>query len=126
MKEFVKRYEIMCENARVDANPAMPDFVGDHWRVKLARTGSPITMALVYSKGRGHKGAPPTVQEVLECLRADADGADAEFETWADNFGLDTDSRQAERSYRATCRQTARLRKFLGEDFDEFMQLEEI
>jgi hypothetical protein len=41
------------------------------------------------------------------------------FEDWANEYGLSADSREAERIYRTTKRQTARLRRFLGDEYEE-------
>lgn len=59
---------------------------------------------------------PPTASEVLDCLAMDASGVEStgSFESWAEDLGMDTDSRSAEASYRATVAQTDKLRKLLG------------
>jgi len=73
-------------------------------------------MTVPFSMGDGYNGAKPTVDTVLDCLASDASGADETFEYWCGNFGYDTDSRRAEKTYKAVQRQTAKLRAFLGED----------
>lgn len=127
-QEFIDLHKITATFARADSNPAMPDFNGDHWIVALRRKGKygVRRMSLHFSKGCGHNGAEPTAAEVLDCLRSDAWGADELFETWANDLGFDPDSRSAEKIYNAVRRQTAKLSKFLGETFDDFMQTEEV
>ncbi len=66
----------------------------------------------------------PTAHAVLECLLSDASGADEEFEYWCDNYGYDSDSRKAEKIYKAVQIQTANLRKLLGDDFNRFINAE--
>lgn len=59
---------------------------------------------------------PPRAADVLYCLLMDARAGDVGFEEWCSEFGYDTDSRRAERSYRL-CRDIAkRLHRFLGPD----------
>ncbi len=58
----------------------------------------------------------PTAAEVLNVLALDASGADLSFEEWCSEFGLDTDSRKAERTFKAVQRQTTKLRGFLSAD----------
>ena len=127
-QEFVDLHKITATVTHADSNPSMPDFDGDHWIVALRRKGKPGVrrMSLYFSKGYGHNGAEPTAAEVLNCLRSDAWGADELFETWACDLGFDPDSRSAEKIYNAVRRQTAKLSKFLGETFDDFMQTEEV
>ncbi len=50
--------------------------------------------------------------------------ADYSFDEWARDLGYDTDSRRAEKTYKQVVSQTAKLKRFLGEDFDSFMQSE--
>lgn len=139
-QEYIDLHKITATVTHADSNPSMPDLDGDHWRVTLHRRthtgkrynankiGEAIVarMSLYFSKGYGHNGAEPTAAEVLDCLRSDAWGADELFETWACNCGYDPDSRNAEKIYNTVRRQTARLRKFLGETFDDFMRTEEV
>lgn len=91
-----------------ERNPAMDDFEGDHWRVTL-RNG-PRRMTLTYSKGYGHKGAPPTLAEVAGCLESDATIAEScpTFADFCAEYGYDEDSRKAEKVYRLTLAQAER------------------
>lgn len=68
--------------------------------------------------GGGAVPAPKTA-DVLYCLVSDASAADAgSFEEWAGDLGYDTDSRQAERVYRACLEtQKALSAAFTGEEF---------
>jgi hypothetical protein len=66
---------------------------------------------------------PPTVAEVLDNLASGASSADQSFEDWCSDFGYDTDSRKAERTYSAVREQTFSLRKLLGHrDFEALLQ----
>lgn len=100
---------------RVSRNPQMPDSENmDHWQVKLKRGRD--TMTLYFSKGYGHSGQAPTVEEVLDCLASDAAGFDnaRNFEEWASEYGYDTDSRKAEKIYNTIKAQREQLENLLG------------
>jgi hypothetical protein len=67
------------------------------------------------------KPKPPDAPDVLSCLCSDATSADrVTFEDWCSDFGYDTDSRKAEKTYLACVDTNAKLHRFLGEDFDLF------
>lgn len=101
----------LCE--RTNSNPNMEESANmDHWRVRIK--GPHGSMSLTFSKGYGHEGKPPKLAEVLDCIVSDASGSDELFESWCSNYGYDTDSRRAERTYNAVRKQAAALRRILG------------
>lgn len=69
--------------------------------------------------------APLKIADILESLQLDVMDADSPFEEWAENFGLDTDSRKAESMWRAVRDTASQLRHGLGlEAFAEFLEIE--
>jgi hypothetical protein len=68
-------------------------------------------------------GSTEIAAETLEILLNDAQPIDNtdNFEQWAVDFGLDTDSRAAEGLYREVVRQTEILHYFLGNSYDDYM-----
>jgi hypothetical protein len=113
--EFVASNAIGMSVAWTDRNPNMAGSDRmDHWKCVL-RFGK-RRMTVVFSMGAGHGGAEPKVCEVLDCLASDANGADEMFESWCGRYGYDTDSRSAERTYKAVRQSAAKLRRFLGAD----------
>ena len=122
--EFCKKHQIMIKYSQVDSNPHMPNNSMTHWKVTLKHGGRQMT--LTFSKGSGHKGVPPSAPEVLECLKSDFFLAGYDFEDWCSDLGYETDSRRAEKIYKACDRQSRKLEKFLGDDLlDELMETEE-
>src|SRR5215469_3741015 len=103
-----------------------PDWAaGDGWQanwydVTLRRKRRQLTIK--FGMGLGLSGEPPA-GDVLSSLLMDASGYDnaRSFEEWAGEYGYDTDSRKAERIYRQVEAQTAKLRKFLGDDYDAYL-----
>lgn len=73
------------------------------------------------------KGKPipaPSIGDVLQSLARDSDVLDsAGFESWAADFGYDTDSRKAESIYRACMETATKLRAGFGEHLLSEIQL---
>ncbi len=102
---------------------ADPEWPNEHYtqRVTLAYRGH--TMRLAFHQGAAHVD-PPTRLDVIECVLDDTSGLDndgATFEEWAEAYGYDTDSRSAERTYRAVVKQAKQVRELFGADFDTWM-----
>lgn len=93
------------------------------WRSTLAFEGR--TYATDFHQGSAHK-APPTAADVLNCLLSDASSVEntGSFEEWCSDFGYNTDSRKAERAYKACEATVAPLREFLGELYETFVNAE--
>jgi hypothetical protein len=60
-----------------------------------------------YSKGSGHKGRPPQLDEVLNSLRLDAEHGQESFENFCWSLGYDPDSRRAFQTWQS-CQEIAR------------------
>ena len=69
---------------------------------------------------------PPSFVDVLQCLLSDISNIEYHtFETWCSDFGCDTDSRKAERTFNEIRDQLPRVRRLLGKDFAEIRDLDE-
>lgn len=137
--EFATRVGITIRHRQVTENPNITDgWCGleepDHWFVKLTRTerGSAggqrhRTFTCVYTKGAGHHGAKPTIDELLCCLTADAAGClDYDgFEEWAEEWDMNPDSRKAEQTYKHALQQSRRFKKFINSHWHELLHCEE-
>jgi hypothetical protein len=137
--QFVTSNRITITCNRVDRNPNMEDSHRmDNWKCLLVRTfetetlytdktgeSKPRTytarMTVHFSKGFGLKGAEPTAAEVLDCLASDAAGIEnaRSFEDWCSEYGYDTDSRRAEKTFKTCEHQASRLKTFLGDELFE-------
>jgi hypothetical protein len=115
---FVRARGITARATQITARPdGLLTDLPRHFRVVLAYGSRRMTV--YFSQGSAHT-APPTAEDVLDCLAADfiTDSGDS-FESWCAELGYDTDSRTAERTYRAQKRQAAKLARFLsGTDTD--------
>lgn len=119
LAEFITEQGITATSTPQDANTNMADEDRDmhHYLVTLRR--GDCEMKTPFSMGRGLKGAAPTAEDVLSCLASDSAGvenAEGNFEEWCSEYGLDSDSRKAERTFH-TCESLAEeLKAFLGEE----------
>lgn len=50
----------------------------------------------------------------MNCVARDGDALEMTFEDWANEFGYDTDSRKAEKTYRACQDNALKLKKILS------------
>lgn len=108
---------VTITSEQTDNNPHMGNFSqADHYKVTLKYQGRQMT--LHYSKGYGHNGVPPTAEEVLECLFQDAQTVRScrDFLDWCEELGFDAD-RSAEKTYNQTTRQSDKLARLLGDDY---------
>lgn len=112
LAEWITQHGITAKVGAVDTRPdsLMAD-LPRHFRVTLKRGTKRMTV--YFSQGAAHTKAP-TVGDVLECLASDQ--TDESFDDWCSNYGLDTDSRSAERTYKAVTRSSKALARFLGAD----------
>lgn len=114
----------LCLKVRCDATmtgaPPPEGFVegSSSWKVKLRYRGRRLTVPFYTGPLAGE---PRDAESVLECLLSDAQAGEQDFEDFCSDFGYDSDSRRAEKIWRA-CRKIApRLRQFLGDEYDAFM-----
>jgi len=118
IRDFIKSAGLSMSAAWTDHNPNMDDegrAPMDHWRCTI-RSGK-SRMSLVFSMGAGHDGKRPELADVLDCLASEAAGLEnsQNFDDWCAEYGYDTDSRRAERTFKAIERHTRSLRRVLSE-----------
>jgi len=125
-KVTTKKLRLMC--SRTDHNPNMEDsWRADHWACKLRNVQTKKQMSFVYSKGSGHHGKKPSLNEVVESMKMDAGGLEYSdgFEDWASEYGYDPydDKRKARQTYNAVKRQTTGFKRVLGRKvFDKLVK----
>ncbi len=86
------------------------------WECENGRHGHIATSGGIMPAA-GNKRIEPDKADVLYSLAMDASVLDApSFEEWASDFGYDTDSREAEKTYRACLDIALKLRNAIGED----------
>lgn len=95
----------------------------DVFRVTFSRPGRRFSLSfgqsLNDSTGRGDK--PPTAYDVLACIQKYDPGT---FDNFCGDFGYDTDSRKAERIYKAVLKEWAKVEKFFAvEELDKLNEI---
>jgi hypothetical protein len=123
LAEFLTAHPIRMMTTRTETNPHMKDARNmHHYRCSL-RTDSGRSLSVPFSMGMAHTTSP-TAEDVLDCLASDSAGVEnsKSFEDWCGEYGYDSDSRSAERTYRACVKQAAGLKRLLGEAaYDELL-----
>jgi hypothetical protein len=118
----------LCERENLTADfaygqatkPAPWEGAAHNWRVTLRYKRRKLTVdfyggALVENPGPA---------DVLSGLILDASDNWGTFEEFCADLGYDTDSRQAEATWKACAKMAPKVRRFLGEDFNKFAQAE--
>jgi hypothetical protein len=116
MKQFINKNKIRITSESSDRNPNM-DHSGNMNHFKVTLRHGRKSMSLYFSQGYGISGEP-TAEGVLSCLASDSSSIENanSFEDWAGEFGYDTDSRTAEKTFKTCQKQAEKLKNFLGED----------
>lgn len=127
--QFIERHGLTMEAVRIPSRVGQDrsdsrewDKTASHWVCTIRRGGNGTgkgpeagSFSTFYSMGSAHKGKPK-LDSVLDSLALDSDCAGESFESWCSDFGLDTDSRRAERMYRACGEIRRELIGFMGAD----------
>lgn len=87
--------------------------------MRLSRNRKTYTFDFGQSLADGSK--TPTMYDVLACLQKYDLGS---FEDFCHEYGYDEDSRRAERTYKAVCREYAAVERLFGDCMDELQELE--
>jgi hypothetical protein len=114
LADFIAAHKISMSVDYADSNPNMADGHNmNHFSCQLRMGRKRLTVR--FSQGYGIQGEP-TITSVLDCLASDSAGFDnaQSFEDWASEYGYDTDSRTAERTFKTVERQADKLKAFLG------------
>jgi hypothetical protein len=125
LDQFIAKHELLFSCRRVDsrADGMMDSPAMRHFRCSISNPGVG-SFGLYFSQGSAHT-ENPTLADVLDCLASDASGYEhtagmnrgklAMFCAWCDEYGYDTDSRKAEKTFRAIKRQAEQLKRTLGQ-----------
>lgn len=122
LEQFIEKHSIKFSQEVSYNRPDLPNGGIDEWprgsshfKVRIGRGRR--SFGLYFSQGSGIRDVPGAAT-VLDCLASDAASYEntKDFEDWASEFGYDTDSRKAERTYRMVKRQAEQLKRTIGED----------
>jgi hypothetical protein len=122
LTDLAERKGLRAAATMIDKTP--PDCFSSgasSWRVRLSYQGRALRVNFYTGSGITHY---PTAADVVSCLISDADAGSESFKEFCSSFGYDTDSRKAERCWRACRKMSPKVRKLLGDDFEEFARAE--
>lgn len=110
---------IKCEAEETEPNPEWPHSTA--YTVTLQYKRRKLTVPFYQGKAICKE---PQSHDVIYCLISDAQSIECadSFEDWASSLGYDTDSRKAEKTYKACVKNQQNIRRFLGTDFDLFAE----
>jgi hypothetical protein len=127
-EDFAKKHDITLASVKVHENPNMEGGKDmSHYQVRLTRKigyNQEKKFVTFFSMGSAHKKGP-TLNDILPCLAMDAATREFSFEDFCSNYGYDSDSRKAKQIYNTTLAQTKKLESFLGDAFEELLEITE-
>jgi hypothetical protein len=114
-----KKISIRCEYGMAPLNENFPDSHG--YKVVLRYQGRQLTTN--FYMGSAHT-KEPTAADVLYCLCSDAMSGRDSFEDFCSNLGCNDDSIKALNTWKQCQKMAAKLPRFLGEEYNTFVQAE--
>ena len=124
-KEFAEKHELVLTSRKVsERKDGLMDRGMDHWKCKLTYQGN--VYSFYFSKGFGHKGAIPKIEEVLACAKIDLSCRDMDFEEFCEECGYNNDSIHHKEIYKAMMKQNKSIINLLGKDLvEELLAIED-
>ena len=92
------------------------------WTVILKNGKKRLTVPFFTGQGLTSE---PSADSVLWCIVSDANLGEYDFNWFCDTLGYDSDSRTAEKIHRECQTWRKKLKRFLGDSFDQVMGMEE-
>ena len=96
------------------------DWQQNAWDYRVTLRFGRRQMSLDFFTGKGW-AKEPGIDDVLSCLFSDARCEGIDFDEFCSEYGYDADSYKAHATWKAVTKQAARIREFLGEDFDALL-----
>lgn len=125
IEQFIERARLSMTCTRIDARPDRSDdwdASARHFRITITGIGG--SMRVHFSQGSAHT-EDPTLADVLDCIASDSAGIENArgFDDWCSEYGYDTDSRKAARTFAACERQARALLRVLDsrDDFEALL-----
>jgi hypothetical protein len=123
------KLERLCEKLRIKCEtkyggvdlPEGWDPRAHPYRVRLRFRGRSLTVPFYMGPALERE---PTAADVLACLCSDVSMGEQSFEDFCSELGYDTDSRKAERTWKACSVLAPKVRRFLGDHFGEVSSAE--
>lgn len=116
LQAFLNANKVRFSADWADENPHLNGMPAGSSHYKCTIKSGSRQMTVFFSQGPA-VCREPTAKSVLSCLAMDASGYEnaGSFEDWCAEYGYDTDSRRAEKTYRAIEKQSADLLRVFGD-----------
>lgn len=123
-EDFAKKYGVTlkilgCEYKKYFDGDDQPRYV---FKLKLSRKVDGKTVSYTFEFGQSivNGSEEPTIYDVIVCMTK----YDPEtFEDFCMTYGYDTDSRKAEKVYRAVCKEWKAIEKLFGDCMEELQEI---
>lgn len=124
LSRLCERLDITCD-AQYGVVDLPADWAPDAHPYKCTLRFERRTLTVPFYCGSGVT-TEPDASDVLSCLCSDAMSVEnaRDFADWCSDMGTNTDSRKAEATYKACAKLAPKLRRFLGDRFDEVCRAE--
>lgn len=120
---FLRDTRTTFQAEHVGYGPYFPDDKESRniYRIVLKRMGRSYTFRFGQSIKRTLTETVPTPYDVLACLQKNDPGT---FEDFCSDFGYDTDSRKAERMYKAVVKEWNGVKRLFGDVLERLQEIE--
>lgn len=119
--QFAQKHGIALEIISEDYRPYFPEDKGCRsvFKCRLVRNGRQYTFE--FGQSIANIGQEPTMYDILACLtKYDPES----FEWFCSNYGYDTDSRKAEKTYHAVVKEWEAVERLFGDILDELQEIQ--
>ncbi len=111
-KEICKKHGIMMKVGSPKYGPVDWDKDYDHYRFPVTIRKDGKSMRVMFTQSRAQGSNPPDEYDIITCITKSDPGS---FEDFCGEFGYDTDSRKAEKTYKAVKREWEAVKRVFGE-----------
>lgn len=111
-KEICKKHGITMKVSSPKYGPVEWDKDYDHYRFPVTLRKDGKSMRVLFTQSRAQGSTPPDEYDIITCITKSDPGS---FEDFCAEFGYDSDSRSAERIYKAVKREWENVLRVFGE-----------
>ena len=117
--DFLKSVNASIKMEYLEHRPYFPDdkVSRDLYRVRIKRKGK----QMAFTFGANLNGDEPTAYDILACLTKYDPGT---FEDFCSDYGYDEDSRKAESTYKAVCKEWRNVERVFGDYLDGLREIQ--
>ena len=128
--DYLKQANDFCNKHSITIKCEKPvlkrHFAGDKeeryvWQVTIHRTVKGQKMSFEFGNSINAKNKMPSNYDILTCLTKYDPGT---FSDFCSDYGFDTDSRRAEKTYNAVCKEFAAVQRLFGDILDEMQEIQ--